>query len=399
MRILFLSLYPVDDAKHGGQLRSRALIEAYHRAGHTVQLAGVLGSEGYAQSSGFLSYPGDQRLSSPSLGGQGNEDYGIGRLCAEDPDWFKDLSANINGVPDLIHVEQPWLFDFASQYADSIPGGDAIQLVYGSQNIEHMLKKDILLSAGHPHYLEMTQRVEELEERAINRADAVICVSAHDLAWTRGNSSTPNILIPNGIERWQSTASGIQQANALSGNKKFALFCGSAHQPNVNGFATMFDGGFGALDFDQRLIVAGAAGYLISQHAVLQTSSKLADQTVIAGMVSSECLAGLLDTAHCLVLPLTQGGGTNLKTAEALWAGKHIVGTSVAMRGFERFLGSPGIHIADTPDAFKRAIREVMQSAPLVLDDQQRAERSTVLWEACVEPLSPFLDRIISKAS
>jgi hypothetical protein len=32
-------------------------------------------------------------------------------------------------------------------------------------------------------------------------------------------------------------------------------------------------------------------------------------------------LEGLLDGAQCIVLPLTQGGGTNLKTAEALWSG------------------------------------------------------------------------------
>jgi glycosyltransferase involved in cell wall biosynthesis len=399
MRILFLSLYPIDDPKHGGQLRSQGLIAAYQRAGHDVALAGVLGSEGYAETDGFVSYPGDQRLSSSALGGRGNEDYGIAKLFAEDPDFFSALSKKIRVKPDVIHVEQPWLFDFARKYVQTLADGHDIKLIYGSQNIEYLLKKDILQSAAHPDWERLTQAVLELETRAMEQADGVLCVSRHDEEWVRNHTATPVQFAPNGISPWVSSDEAVSAANNVSQQKQFALFCGSAHQPNVNGFASLLGGGFGALDFDQRLVVAGAAGYLISQHEVLRKSPGLADRLITAGMVSSECLSGLLETAHCIILPLTLGGGTNLKTAEALWSGRHVVATSVAMRGFEAFIGAPGVVVEDTPEGFKKAIRTAMQAAPLMLTEQEQSARRVVLWDACLHALPSFVETIVARAS
>lgn len=399
MRILFLSLYPVDDPKHGGQLRSQGLIDTYRRAGHQVRLAGILGSAGYPRSEGFVDYPGDHRFATAAFGGQGNEDYGISRLLVEDEALFAALVGQVQEVPDLIHVEQPWLFDFARKYVASVPGASAAKVIYGSQNIEYHLKGDILRAANHPDAERLTREVQALETRAMQQADGVLCVSRHDEEWARQVTSAPVHFAPNGISPWVVSDAGIREANQLTQQRKIALFCGSAHQPNVNGFASMMAGGFGALDFDQRLVVAGAAGYLINQHEVLHRSSGLADHTIIAGMVSAPCLTGLLDTAHCLVLPLTQGGGTNLKTAEALWSGRHVVATSVAMRGFEAFHEAPGVTVADTPAAFKAALRAAMQAAPLVLSEPQQAARRVVLWEACLQALPSFVETIVARAS
>ena len=55
-----------------------------------------------------------------------------------------------------------------------------------------------------------------------------------------------------------------------------------------------------------------------------------------ASRLSSSC-------AHALILPITQGGGTNLKTAEALWSGRRVVATPQAMReASEAFIDHAG---------------------------------------------------------
>ena len=398
MRVLVLSQYPVEEARHGGQLRLRGLIDAYKSAGHEVALAGVLGGNGYPLSSGFVPHP-EAALANGRYGGEGNEDYGIGQLLIEDQALYQQLEGKIANVPDVIHVEQPWLFAFAQKYAKSKQRDNVIKLVYGSQNIEFVLKREILTASKHPEVEHLTEAVKQLELTASRESDAVVCVSQNDLAWVNSQSRVPAHLAPNGISPWHASVDGIEAANALTHKRQFALFCGSAHQPNVNGFATLFAGGFASLDFDQRLVIAGAAGYLINQHPVMHTSSKLTDNLIIAGMVSDGCLAGLLETAHCIVLPLTQGGGTNLKTAEALWSGKHIVATSTAMRGFESFIGAQGVVVEDSPAGFKKALRQAMQSPPVLLTEAEREARKIVLWEACLKQLPAFVENIVKRAS
>ena len=157
------------------------------------------------------------------------------------------------------------------------------------------------------------------------------------------------------------------------------------------GFFDLFGDGFGCLSADQRLVIAGSAGPAIADDARLHTSARLAQSIVVPGMIDDPCLSGLLDTAHCIVLPITQGGGTNLKTAEALWAGRYIVATTTAMRGFEQFIGSPGVLVSDQREEFKQNLRFAMQAPPLQLSHAEREKRGVVLWSQNLKSLSPFI--------
>src|SRR5690606_28273039 len=105
------------------------------------------------------------------------------------------------------------------------------------------------------------------------------------------------------------------EAERITQGYGYALFCASAHPPNMTGFFNMLGGGFGSLKPDERLIVAGGAGPEIIKDNRLKPSSKLAERLVVTGLVSQSCLAGLIDGATSIILPITQGGGTNLKTA------------------------------------------------------------------------------------
>lgn len=386
MKILVLCTYPIKNPRHGGQIRTRNIVDSYRSAGHSVDVVGVLGSDQYENEEGFLPFPKTSALSAlvPNLFLM--EDYAIGRLFADETPHYEQLAAIIRSKPDVIHVEQPWLFKFAQRYITA--HHLKVKLWYGSQNIEWRLKQEIVSSYMDLNTAQQYARlIESVELNAILGADLIACVSNSDANWLKSQTSKPIVLAPNGVKAWLPTVRGIEEAETISQNHRYALYCASAHPPNMTGFFDMFGGGFGSLKPDEKLVVAGGAGWAIAGDARVHRSPKLAEKVVVAGIVSQPCLEGLLEGAHCIVLPLTQGGGTNLKTAEALWAGKHIVATSVAMRGFERFIDSIGVHMADDSIAFKRKLRTAMDSEPLQLSNEEIHSRHSVLWDSCLDPL------------
>ena len=394
MKILILCTYPIDVPRHGGQIRVSNLADYYQKAGFQVEVVGVSGSESYPESKGFDDFPGASVLASVMENSFLMEDVAIGQLYEANDKYFSSLANRIKQIPDIIHVEQPWLFAFAKRFIKE-KAAQQVKLIYGSQNIEYKLKESILNSYFNSS--EVAQRVEQvkrIEMQAVKSADGIICVSENDLQWSAKQTGTELLLVPNGVNQWEATDQGIVEANKITRLRKFAFFCASAHPPNMHGFFDMFEQGFGSLSSHEVLVVAGGAGKAISNDPRIKQSARLADSVIPAGMVSSSCLSGLLDTAHCIVLPITQGGGTNLKTAEAIWAGHHIVATSIAMRGFEQFIDKPGIYIADSATEFKQKLRQAMQMPPLKIEAAERERRKVVLWEQCLKPLKAFITKL-----
>jgi glycosyltransferase involved in cell wall biosynthesis len=99
--------------------------------------------------------------------------------------------------------------------------------------------------------------------------------------------------------------------------------------------------------------------------------------------VSDSELSVIKRCCHGVFLPIRSGGGTNLKTAEALALGKWVVATSTALRGFERFSRAEGVTVADTPADFRQAMRRTLQRPPLEIDTSFRAARETLYWDRC----------------
>jgi hypothetical protein len=64
------------------------------------------------------------------------------------------------------------------------------------------------------------------------------------------------------------------------------------------------------------------------------------------------------------------------------------------MRGFEKYIKSPGVFIADTPAAFKRKLREVMDLPKLQLSRIEMDKRRAVLWESTLGSLPDFIQLV-----
>ena len=133
------------------------------------------------------------------------------------------------------------------------------------------------------------------------------------------------------------------------------------------------------------------AGGLASQPRFQEYEAANRRRVELRDAVSEDKLDELKDQAHGFVVPITHGGGTNLKTAEAILSNKWVLATSVAMRGFTEFIGSAGVVVEDDPRSFRERLREVLAWPPLALDAGAVEARRGVEWERSLAPLREWV--------
>ena len=150
--------------------------------------------------------------------------------------------------------------------------------------------------------------------------------------------------------------------------------------------------GFGALNYNQKLIVAGGISDRIERSEIFLNTPGLRSHSVTMGVVSDSELARLKNYAHAFLLPLVSGGGTNLKTAEAILSGRYVIASKFALRGFEEFSNEKGIYICESPEEFKRSLRLVMNLPDLELTVVEKEFRRNVLWSRQFNELDKFLN-------
>jgi Glycosyl transferases group 1 len=392
MKIITLTTFSIQNPRTGGAQRVNNIVEFYRSLGHEVLPVGVMEEHAGAVLEGFVPFPPRDELAEVSKELLLLEDLALGKLFANSDHYFAQLKARIPFIPDLIHIEHPWLFGFAKRYAKTLRGRPPF-LLYGSANVEHQLKYSLLVDRVSVLKAEQSRDlVLECERDAIKNADGFCCVSEHDLAWASKISRVNVVLAPNGVKARNLTEKGIADANKISRHRKFALYCASAHPPNMNGFFSIFSEGIGCIAPDEALIIVGSAGRHIVNDQRAHRVAGMQGRVVDAGEVDETCIQGLLETANTIILPITSGGGTNLKTAEALWAKKRVVATNIAMRGFETFSTQPGVTVENEPAKFQRAVFDAMNSPVLRLAQSDAKSREQVLWSATLAPLKKLLN-------
>ena len=395
MLILFISPFPIDKPIHGGQIRLANIVNYYKKNGYNTFTVGL--SRNYPPAKGFIDEIDYSVIRKYSKDFAAIEDWALGQVFQNEDYYYNKLKEQISTIPDIIFVQHPWLFGFAERFVEDI--GYKIPIIYDSNNIEFLLKKAIL----EEYYKKQNSSVilsyvKETEEEAIINADGVTCVSQNDLNYIKNYSNNPILLAPNGVSEKETTEDYLLKVDNISGKQPYVFFCGSAHPPNAQGFFDMLSGGFGCLNHDMKLIVAGGVKDLIINDPRFKEIPKLEEKTTLLGVVDEKLITALVKKAHCIILPITSGGGTNLKTAEALWSGNYVVATKLAMRGFEQFLDAPGVFIGDDSGSFKRAIRHAMELSPLTLSDIEKNKRKVVLWDSCLNGLIQFTEDVFKRA-
>lgn len=380
MKILQLTNYPTSNPQHGGQIRCANIAGELRGAGHAVKSIAVYVEKDYApDSSEDIAFGPDSPFWRDDL--LVLSDYLTGLYAASDPDAFAALEKTTSEFqPDVIISEQPWLMAAAKRLAGTRQN---TKLIYSSQNVESHLKRIVLdkITLGQQEKDWLVADIKAIEHDAAGSADLVLACTNTDASYYRDNiPECRNVIVAgNGVEPFSCRPARVEAWRRFFG-RPASVFVSSAHLPNASGFWDMMAPGLTFLRPEERLVVVGGVSDIIMElpgyrHFQLVNRSRME----IMGRVEKHELQAIVSSAHVVLLPIVEGEGSNLKTAEALESGCSIVGTSKAFRGFESAANLPHIHICDDPRTFRRKVRRILD-APRYQDGTPLAVRSKFHW-------------------
>lgn len=228
-------------------------------------------------------------------------------------------------------------------------------------------------------------------------ADCVIACTQQDKAELKALGARSVIVCANGVERISKKKPVDAILAKLLCSRSYAIFVGSAHAPNAIGFWEMLSSSFAYLKPDQIIVVVGSVSYILHQYApkdspLMQHINE--EKLKLLGEVSDEVLGTLLEGASVILLPITMGGGSNLKSAEAIVANRPTVATTTAVRGFEFAHELSNFMIVDQQKDFIKAIQQAFLLTPSALSKEEQKMRSRLYWGLTLAPLKALLDSL-----
>lgn len=383
-RIVIIGTYPLQPAMHGGQKRTEAIIKRYKELGHEVRYISISTPNNYTHYAKFDFRVPEEMME--LLRDIPSNTFTEAILC-QNVALYPDYQQKI---VDAVRSFNPTMIEYEQAYAYLAIGDKfSVPVIFSSHNVEWLMKQDIAISQGcSSSQIEgLVDSIRTLERTLVKKSKYILCVSESDADQYRSWSPRANIIIaPNGIDLFKKHTGDTSYWKRLQSRLKFSktiAFVASAHPPNLNGFRKLIDG-VGFLPIDTRIIVAGGLGDMIKD-TIKNTNdiqeSIIKNRTILAGRISQDRLVGLLNSCDMIILPIVDGGGSNLKTAEAIIADKRIVATRHAFRGYEDYIGSlPNLYIADTPEEFQEAILVGLSSPKQARTSLQQAAAEGVLW-------------------
>jgi len=386
-RILSLSTYPIVKPVHGGQRRINAFADQLRANGWEFHYASVFEAPHYPKALTSpndipLHYIGAEWRDIPLIG-----DLQSGVFAATSAHAYDHFLTIVRSTkPDVIQLEQPFLWPLIKALRDNGEIQD-VPIIYSSQNWEAPLKYDMLLKSGvkESDARKVQDYIVGLESELVAASIATVAVSASDAEHYRALGQCPPVfVVPNGVSRpVQPSAQDEAAVAEIFGEEKYLFFVGSAYPPNIEGFQNLvLKKGLFFRPPRKSLAICGGVSHGIFNSPQYQAHIHANSRRVqFFPDVSDGGLEALKRSAHAIILPIEFGGGSNLKTAEALASGKWVIATQVALRGFERFVGQPGVIVADTPDAFRAAIIRVLAEKPLKLSKAAAKLREVVYWD------------------
>tara|TARA_B100000378_G_scaffold278674_1_gene282834 strand:- start:14090 stop:15301 length:1212 start_codon:yes stop_codon:yes gene_type:complete len=362
-KILIFNTYPIVAPQHGGQKRAAAIVDKYRTLGHQVRYVGVFTRDAYKKR-GAHDVIITNQASLDHMNAANAElvgDLATGWISRDDKSIYEALIKNIVAFkPDTIEIEHPFMLPFINKARDE--GYISWQkFIYSAHNVEWRMKRAMFEDAGlaTERTKELSEQIYRLEEHAVALADIVIVVTDDDKEEFATMGAKKTIVAPNGINSAYTTQRSLERLRNIyqkKGIKKNIVFVGSWHQPNWQGFLDNVSTGLGFLPHDTKIIVVGGIVGLIEQYFADKSIVDrvcFMQRTLLLGKVSEEMLGAVLVLADEIILPISSGGGSNLKTAEAILSKKPTVATLYAMRGYDAYMKLPNMHTAKNRKDFQ----------------------------------------------
>jgi glycosyltransferase involved in cell wall biosynthesis len=385
-----LGPWPIGRPRHGGQIRAASIVAAYRASGHDVLFMGIFDPNNVPLAD---TTPDDVAIDQPVM------DY----IARSGKSWEFCLWDAFAGVPvlfarfedamrrfrpDVIQFEEPYLWPVVRALRDRgyLKG---IPIVHSSYNFETEYRRDLAEVSGNENR-NLLRKVAAEEEEIARGSDLVVAVSDGDAACFRSIGARRVMVVRNGGRRIDPTAAATDGLDAYLGNTNFALFVSSAHPPNARGLLDLAQGLRSPLP--ALLVICGGVWTLLDPHR--RTDPLIRDARML-GIVDPPILDALLVRASVILLPKTRGGGSNLKTSEALLTGRPVVATTLAFVGFEPWSRGPGITIEDDPERFWQHVACHL-SEPASRVTSIDSHYDGLLWPACVAPLVTAVQELVN---
>lgn len=384
-KILQITSYPTRSPRHGGQLRAHHIARVLEASGFSVVRLAV-----YSRSH----YPAAGEDPVVDLDASHTErrfpeiwpllDMTTSELVATDEACFHAFANCLQASQsDVLILEEPWLWPAVKRWRQREP--TPVPVIFNAYNIEHRAKAAILADANIPDIEGIIAEVDALERDVTQNAFGASATTAEDATVMRAWTEKKIVVARNGTQPRHVEHLWHILPEPLEPWHRFLLFVGSAHPPNAAGFWQMVIPALHVLRTDERIVVCGGVSNLIQSRIDREGPAYLArDRLVLLGPVSNLTLDCLLCNARGILLPITYGGGSNLKTAEALISGLPIVSTSQALRGFGDYVDHPAITMADNPAMFASGIRHVLDGDRGLVS---AAALPSLLWENTLQPI------------
>lgn len=389
MKVLQFTCYPIDNPTHGGQIRCWQIREFLKKNGCTVSSMAIYPIKDYESIS-----PDDVEFNF-----EGSSFHPKYNFLT---DYYSGLEADKKGIinsaiyqkivdynPDLIFIEQPWLFLAVKNIINDI--GKNVPIIYSSQNIEWRLKEADLSIYGEVGD-DLVNKIKTLESQVVESADGIIACTQADAEYFKKISKGKEhiIVAGNGVEEFTCTDESVSQWIDYF-SKPYPVFVGSAHPPNARGIWEMVNPGLTFLSPEEELVVIGGVCNILMKDNLFKKTSELnISRLHLVGVRTKLELQAMVRASHVVLLPITIGEGSNLKTAEALESGRPIVGTSMAFRGFEEAKKLPHVYIADNSSDFRKITR-ILLNSPRYISGTQESIRSKYYWNNTLKSISFLL--------
>lgn len=398
-KILLLATYPIKNPQHGGQKRVDALVKFYKGIFSEVRFAAVF-HRGFYQEYGkddvFLKGEYRKKIENSPFTG----DVVAGEAIAKEPSvraQFKKLLLSFN--PDIIQIEQTFPYFGLKELLEELQMKPKI--VLSSHNVEAPMKDEILEGMGVDAKARkpIVSAIHAVEAELSSVSDLTIAVTEEDAAAHTKMGAKKVVVSPNGIATSKPSPQALEywknfkQENGIT---RIVSFVASAHPPNWHGFLKMISTAVGFVPYDTKILLAGSIADYFKDNIKGNSPEEATfwQRVVPVGRLSEERLGGLLASTDVLLLPVIEGGGSNLKTAEAIVSGKKVVATSFAFRSFEKYQNLPNIYIADTKDAFCSAINQALDAEYQTRTKEQAVLAERVTWKYALAPIEEAIKKL-----
>ncbi len=218
-------------------------------------------------------------------------------------------------------------------------------------------------------------RIGMQERRALNIVDRVWVCSQADLQRlnSRFAPQVPVDVVPNGIPRFEKMPGTLPSLPGKENGWPVMLMIGHlGYEPNVAASIRL------ATEILPRVRQSlGAARLVLAGRNPAHEVRRLAELPAVELVVEPEDTEPLLARSHISVVPLSAGGGTRIKTLEAMAWGVPVVASSLAVEG-QGFRDGEDIAIAETDDMFAGAIIDLCRS-PERIERQRSLARERTL--------------------